>query len=347
MVGAHARAARGAPTRAASRAPLAVTRVEARLIAHDRAVRLELAPTAVDLAAELAAVRSECAALAPSARAACMRSVRGRVIARREHGTALIFIDLEADSSSRLQIIVQPADLDQACVPLLPLLTRAGSAIGARGEPGRTVRGEPSLFARSLDLLALPPQPAAVFKAAQLVACGALGCDDGAAALRCTAEALDRVAHAYSASCEMFATDADADGGSEPAREARTVAASIGGARAPRLRAHRFAAAELSQLSAICAEHAEWDAEPIAAMADLDGVDECAQPLQRRPRGRSVVPRVHGRRVVTRLPCAQVSATRARTTPVAAACGACAAPLLLARKEDPAATMDAWASAIA
>jgi len=72
--------------------------------------------------------------------------VAGRVMARREMGK-LTFLDL-VDRSGRLQLIVEgKADVD------------LGDVVGVSGKPGRSRRGEPSLFAGGVELLAKIRRP--------------------------------------------------------------------------------------------------------------------------------------------------------------------------------------------
>jgi len=72
--------------------------------------------------------------------------VAGRVMARREMGK-LTFLDL-VDRSGRLQLIVEgKADVD------------LGDVVGVSGKPGRSRRGEPSLFASGVELLAKNRRP--------------------------------------------------------------------------------------------------------------------------------------------------------------------------------------------
>src|SRR6201987_2470821 len=72
--------------------------------------------------------------------------VAGRIMARREMGK-LTFLDL-VDRSGRLQLIVEgKADVD------------LGDVVGVSGKPGRSRRGEPSLFAGGVELLAKNRRP--------------------------------------------------------------------------------------------------------------------------------------------------------------------------------------------
>src|ERR1700751_1169989 len=72
--------------------------------------------------------------------------VAGRIMARREMGK-LTFLDL-VDRSGRLQLIVEgKADVD------------LGDVVGVSGKPGRSRRGEPSLFAGGVELLGKNRRP--------------------------------------------------------------------------------------------------------------------------------------------------------------------------------------------
>jgi lysyl-tRNA synthetase class II len=72
--------------------------------------------------------------------------VAGRVMARREMGK-LTFLDL-VDRSGRIQLIAEGnVDLD------------LGDVVGATGKPGRSRRGEPSLFTSQVELLAKIRRP--------------------------------------------------------------------------------------------------------------------------------------------------------------------------------------------
>ncbi len=95
---------------------------------------------------EISAVRAEAElAEAGETRTNELR-VAGRVMARREMGR-LTFLDL-ADRSGRIQLISeQKVDLD------------LGDIVGASGKPGRSRRGEPSLVASQVELLAKIRRP--------------------------------------------------------------------------------------------------------------------------------------------------------------------------------------------
>jgi lysyl-tRNA synthetase class 2 len=74
----------------------------------------------------------------------------GRVMARRDMGK-LVFLDL-VDRSGRIQLLVEPERVGEVHVDL-------GDIVGARGQPMRTKRGEPSLAVAELALLAKIRRP--------------------------------------------------------------------------------------------------------------------------------------------------------------------------------------------
>jgi lysyl-tRNA synthetase class 2 len=95
---------------------------------------------------EIAAVRVEAGRAEPGETLESLHRVAGRVMARREMGR-LSFLDL-VDRSGRIQLIAeQKVDFD------------LGDIVGAAGKPGRSRRGEPSLFVDELELLAEIKRP--------------------------------------------------------------------------------------------------------------------------------------------------------------------------------------------
>src|SRR5690242_13581464 len=95
---------------------------------------------------EIAAVRVEAETAESGETLDEEHRVAGRVMARREMGK-LTFLDL-VDRSGRLQLIVEgKADVD------------LGDVVGVSGKPGRSRRGEPSLFAGGVELLAKNRRP--------------------------------------------------------------------------------------------------------------------------------------------------------------------------------------------
>jgi lysyl-tRNA synthetase class 2 len=95
---------------------------------------------------EIAAVRAEAEALEPGEEAAARRRVAGRVMARRDMGK-LVFLDL-VDRSGRVQLFCSGEAAPVASGFDL------GDIVGAEGSAMRTRRGEPSMRAASLELLA-------------------------------------------------------------------------------------------------------------------------------------------------------------------------------------------------
>ncbi len=98
----------------------------------------------------VAVVRAEAEELEPGAEGTEPRRLAGRVMARRGHGK-LVFLDL-VDVTGRIQLLcaadrVGPVDVD------------LGDVVGATGVPTKTKRGEPSLAADGLELLAKIARP--------------------------------------------------------------------------------------------------------------------------------------------------------------------------------------------
>src|SRR6188508_123174 len=94
---------------------------------------------------EVADVLAEAGAVEPGSEADASRRVAGRVMARRDMGK-LVFLDL-VDRSGRIQLFCSgDAAAAGADVSL-------GDIVGAEGRPGKTRRGEPSLFVSSLEVL--------------------------------------------------------------------------------------------------------------------------------------------------------------------------------------------------
>src|SRR6188472_3996797 len=95
---------------------------------------------------EIGAVRAAAERAEPGETLDEEHRVAGRVMARREMGK-LTFLDL-VDRSGRLQLILEgKADVD------------LGDVVGVAGKPGRSRRGEPSLFAGGVELLAKIRRP--------------------------------------------------------------------------------------------------------------------------------------------------------------------------------------------
>ena len=96
---------------------------------------------------EAAAVRAEAEALEPGEEAQETRRLAGRVMARRGHGR-LVFLDL-VDRSGRIQLLCE-----EGRTTPWPLDIDLGSVVGVSGRPARTRRGEPSVAADAVELLA-------------------------------------------------------------------------------------------------------------------------------------------------------------------------------------------------
>ena len=76
--------------------------------------------------------------------------IAGRAMARREMGK-LVFLDV-VDRSGRIQVICEVAKTGEIAVHL-------GDVVGVTGAPGKSRRGEPSLLATSVEVLAHNTQP--------------------------------------------------------------------------------------------------------------------------------------------------------------------------------------------
>src|SRR5205814_8336891 len=94
---------------------------------------------------EIAAVRAEAERLEPGDEASEKRRLAGRVMARRGHGK-LVFLDL-VDRSGRIQLLCDTSRTGEIDLDL-------GDVVGAEGRPAQSRRGEPSLAAERLELLA-------------------------------------------------------------------------------------------------------------------------------------------------------------------------------------------------
>ena len=94
---------------------------------------------------EIAAVRAEAEKLEPGTEAPETRRLAGRVMARRGHGK-LVFLDL-VDRSGRIQLLCDTSRTGEVDLAL-------GDLVGVTGRPAQSRRGEPSLAADSIELLA-------------------------------------------------------------------------------------------------------------------------------------------------------------------------------------------------
>ena len=100
---------------------------------------------------EIASVLAQAGAVEPGTEADESRRVAGRVLARRDMGK-LVFLDL-VDRSGRIQLFLA-GDAAAAGEGI-----HLGDLVGAEGRPGKTRRGEPSLFVGSLEVLARNRNP--------------------------------------------------------------------------------------------------------------------------------------------------------------------------------------------
>jgi lysyl-tRNA synthetase, class II len=98
----------------------------------------------------IAAVRAQAERLGAGEESGEKRRLAGRVMARRGHGQ-LTFLDL-VDRSGRIQLLCEEARTGPVEVDL-------GDIVGVTGSPARTRRGEPSLAADELQLLAKNRRP--------------------------------------------------------------------------------------------------------------------------------------------------------------------------------------------
>jgi lysyl-tRNA synthetase class 2 len=99
---------------------------------------------------EVAAVLAECEPLEPGGELAETRRLAGRAMARRGMGK-LVFVDL-VDRSGRIQLICDTSKTGELDIHL-------GDVLGVSGRPGKSKRGEPSLLADSVEVLARNTQP--------------------------------------------------------------------------------------------------------------------------------------------------------------------------------------------
>jgi lysyl-tRNA synthetase, class II len=99
---------------------------------------------------EIAAVRAEAERLEPGQEAGEERRVAGRVMARRGHGK-LVFLDL-VDRSGRIQLLCDTSRTGELDLDL-------GDIVGVTGRPAQSRRGEPSLAADRIELLAKIRRP--------------------------------------------------------------------------------------------------------------------------------------------------------------------------------------------
>ena len=99
---------------------------------------------------EIAIVRAEAEPLEDGGDAGTTRRIAGRAMARRGMGK-LVFLDV-VDRSGRIQVICDVAVTGELDVHL-------GDVVGVVGRPAKSRRGEPSVLAESVELLARNTQP--------------------------------------------------------------------------------------------------------------------------------------------------------------------------------------------
>jgi len=99
---------------------------------------------------EIASVRAEAEPLEAGAEAPVARRIAGRAMARRGMGK-LVFVDV-VDRSGRIQAICDIAVTGELDVHI-------GDVVGVVGRPAKSRRGEPSLLAESVEVLARTTQP--------------------------------------------------------------------------------------------------------------------------------------------------------------------------------------------
>ncbi len=99
---------------------------------------------------EIAAVRDECEPLEAGEDAGTSRRIAGRAMARRDMGK-LVFLDL-VDRSGKIQVICDASKTGELDVLL-------GDVVGVEGRPARSRRGEHSVLADAVEVLARNTQP--------------------------------------------------------------------------------------------------------------------------------------------------------------------------------------------
>jgi len=220
------------------------------------------------------AFRAAHSGLCNGEQAPCWSELCGRVVAHRRHGSALLFVDLRAGDET-----VQAVFSSDASDAAFALATRRGSLVRARGVPGRSRRGEMSLFASSIAILRLPPEADAVLACARLAAASEMSVAAAARLLGCDALAMGEVVHAVETAAwdgaEAGADDSEAgETGPTAQRAARELASALAGRRM-RARPARYLKAELGTLDRLAAAHGfAWPMGPESSLdcrlADLD-----------------------------------------------------------------------------
>ena len=194
-------------------------------------------------------------------------------------------------STSSIQVVVSEPELKCGIRGLaLSLLLRRHSGLNVCGTLGHTRSGQVSLFASSLGLDTLPPDPSALLKAARLVACSALSMSTVAAATGAAAEEMDAIVRAI--------IEEDETGGMQAELEVRdvcfdceepalTTAASLARQLSARMRSGcvrshrppRFSATELGFLDGVGARWSatDWRVELSTRLAPESRISACLQ----------------------------------------------------------------------
>ena len=219
-------------------------------------------------------------------------------------------------STSSIQVVVSEPELKCGIRGLaLSLLLRRHSGLNVCGTLGHTRSGQVSLFASSLGLDTLPPDPSALLKAARLVACSALSMSTVAAATGAAAEEMDAIVRAIieedetgGMQAELEVRDEPDEGGNQHAlsetggmqaelevrdvcfdceEPALTTAASLARQLSARMRSGcvrshrppRFSATELGFLDGVGARWSEtdWRVELSTRLAPESRISACLQ----------------------------------------------------------------------
>ena len=216
------------------------------------------------------------------------------------------FLDLvdasesESDgSTSSIQVVVSEPELKCGIRGLaLSLLLRRHSGLNICGTLGHTRSGQVSLFASSLGLDSLPPDPSAFLKAARLVACSALSMSTVAAATGAAAEEMDAIVRAVIEEDEAGGMQAEMEEGDvggvdatvvcfgceEPASTtaaslARQLSARLRGGCVRSHRPPRFSATELGFLDGVGARWSatDWRVQLSTNLAPESRISACLQ----------------------------------------------------------------------
>ena len=244
-----------------------------------------LSPAAINM--QLAALQAGSPRLCVIGKVANVRTMR--------RSTFLDLVDASESkidgSTSSIQVVVSEPELKCGIRGLaLSLLLRRHSGLNVCGTLGHTRSGQVSLFASSLGLDTLPPDPSALLKAARLVACSALSMSTVAAATGAAAEEMDAIVRAI--------IEEDETGGMQAELEVRdvcfdceepalTTAASLARQLSARMRSGcvrshrppRFSATELGFLDGVGARWSatDWRVELSTNLAPESRISACLQ----------------------------------------------------------------------